>query len=60
MRDALVQKHISFQVPLKFRITETLTGYKRKVGPLPIGGNWGRLNFTGCEGDEGKIDFTAL
>jgi alkylation response protein AidB-like acyl-CoA dehydrogenase len=39
VRDALVQKHISFQVPLKFRITETLTGYKRKVGPLLIGGN---------------------
>jgi len=39
VRDALVQKHISFQVPLKFRIAETLTGYKRKVGPLLIGGN---------------------
>jgi alkylation response protein AidB-like acyl-CoA dehydrogenase len=39
VRDALVQKHISFQVPLKFRITESLTGYKRKVGPLLIGGN---------------------
>jgi len=39
VRDAHVQKHISFQVPLKFRITETLTGYKRKVGPLLIGGN---------------------
>jgi alkylation response protein AidB-like acyl-CoA dehydrogenase len=39
VRDAHVQKHISFQVPLKFRITETLTGYKRKVNPLLIGGN---------------------
>jgi alkylation response protein AidB-like acyl-CoA dehydrogenase len=39
VRDALIQKHISFQVPLKFRITETLTGYKRKVNPLLIGGN---------------------
>lgn len=39
VRDAHVQKHISFQVPLKFRITETLTGYKRKVKPLLIGGN---------------------
>ena len=39
VRDAHVQKHISFQVPLKFRITETLTGYKRKVAPLLIGGN---------------------
>jgi alkylation response protein AidB-like acyl-CoA dehydrogenase len=39
VRDAHVQKHISFQVPFKFRIAETLTGYKRKVGPLLIGGN---------------------
>jgi alkylation response protein AidB-like acyl-CoA dehydrogenase len=39
VRDAHVQKHISFQVPLKFRITETLTGYRRKVPPLLIGGN---------------------
>ena len=39
VRDAHVQKHISFQVPLKFRITETLTGYKRKVKPLLVGGN---------------------
>jgi len=39
VRDAHIQKHISFQVPLKFRITETLTGYKRKVNPLLIGGN---------------------
>ncbi len=39
VRDALIQKHISFQVPLKFRITETLTGYKRKVKPLLVGGN---------------------
>jgi alkylation response protein AidB-like acyl-CoA dehydrogenase len=39
VRDAHVQKHISFQVPLKFRITETLAGYKRKVRPLLIGGN---------------------
>lgn len=39
VRDALIQKHISFQVPFKFRITETLTGYKRKVAPLLIGGN---------------------
>ena len=39
VRDAHIQKHISFQVPLKFRITETLTGYKRKINPLLIGGN---------------------
>jgi alkylation response protein AidB-like acyl-CoA dehydrogenase len=39
VRDAHVQKHISFQVPLKFRITETLAGYNRKVNPLLIGGN---------------------
>jgi alkylation response protein AidB-like acyl-CoA dehydrogenase len=39
VRDAHVQKHISFQVPLKFRIAETLAGYKREVKPLLIGGN---------------------
>jgi acyl-CoA dehydrogenase len=39
VRDAHVQKHILFQVPLKFRIAETLAGYKREVKPLLIGGN---------------------
>jgi len=39
VRDAHIQKHISFQVPFKFRIAETLTGFKRKAGPLLIGGN---------------------
>jgi alkylation response protein AidB-like acyl-CoA dehydrogenase len=39
VRDAHVQKHISFQVPLKFRIAEILAGYKREVKPLLIGGN---------------------
>ncbi len=34
VRDALVQKHISFPFPTRFKITETLTGFKRKVTPL--------------------------
>ncbi|MBT3764680.1 MAG: hypothetical protein HOB79_16165 [Rhodospirillaceae bacterium] len=39
VRDALIQKHISFQFQLGFRIAETLAGYKRKLNPLLIGGN---------------------
>jgi alkylation response protein AidB-like acyl-CoA dehydrogenase len=39
VRDAHIQKHISFQVPFKFRIAETLTGFKREASPLLIGGN---------------------
>lgn len=31
VRDALVQKHISFPYPTRFKITEALVGYKRKV-----------------------------
>ncbi len=37
VRDALIQKHISFPFPTRFKITEALTGYKRKV--LPFMGN---------------------
>ncbi len=33
VRDALVQKHISFPFPSRYKITEALTGYKRKVTP---------------------------
>ncbi len=33
VRDAIVQKHISFPVPTRYRITEALTGYKRKTTP---------------------------
>jgi hypothetical protein len=39
VRDALVQKHISFPFPSRFSITEALAGYKRQVNPLLIGGN---------------------
>ena len=39
VRDALIQKHISFQFQLGFRIAETLAGYKRKLNPLLVGGN---------------------
>ena len=37
-RDALVQKHISFPFPTRYRITEALAGYRRKRMPL-IGEN---------------------
>ena len=33
VRDAIVQKHISFPFPTRYRITEALTGYKRKLTP---------------------------
>ena len=33
VRDAIVQKHISFPFPTRYRITEALTGYKRKTTP---------------------------
>jgi alkylation response protein AidB-like acyl-CoA dehydrogenase len=32
--DALVQKHISFPFPSRFRITEALAGFERRVTPL--------------------------
>jgi alkylation response protein AidB-like acyl-CoA dehydrogenase len=38
VRDALIQKHISFPFPTRFKITEALTGYKRRVAPF-IGNN---------------------
>lgn len=38
VRDALVQKHISFPFPSRFKIAEALAGYKRKVPPF-IGAN---------------------
>jgi alkylation response protein AidB-like acyl-CoA dehydrogenase len=38
VRDALIQKHISFPFPTRFRITEALTNYKRKVTPF-VGNN---------------------
>ena len=38
VRDAHVQKHISFPFPTRFKITESLVGYKRKVAPF-IGAN---------------------
>ena len=34
VRDALVQKHISFPARTRFRITEQLAGYQRGVAPL--------------------------
>jgi len=38
VRDALVQKHISFPFPSRFKITEALAGFKRKVPPF-VGNN---------------------
>jgi hypothetical protein len=29
-----VQKHVSFPYPSRFKITEALVGYKRKVAPF--------------------------
>ena len=34
VRDALVQKHISFPFPTRFRITEALAGFERRVPAL--------------------------
>ena len=39
VRDALIQKHISFPFQARFSVTEALAGYKRKNSPLLIGGN---------------------
>ena len=33
VRDSLVQRHISFPFPTRFRIVEAMTGYKRKRPP---------------------------
>jgi alkylation response protein AidB-like acyl-CoA dehydrogenase len=38
VRDAIIQKHISFPFPTRFKITEYLAGFKRKVAPF-IGAN---------------------
>lgn len=38
VRDALVQKHISFPFPTRLKIAEALAGYKRRVSPF-IGSN---------------------
>jgi alkylation response protein AidB-like acyl-CoA dehydrogenase len=34
VRDGIVQKHISFPFPTRFKIAEHLAGFKRKVAPL--------------------------
>jgi hypothetical protein len=34
VRDAHVQKHVSFPFPTRFKITEALAGYKRKLAPF--------------------------
>jgi alkylation response protein AidB-like acyl-CoA dehydrogenase len=34
VRDGIVQKHISFPFPTRFKIAEALAGFKRKVPPL--------------------------
>jgi len=38
VRDAHIQKHISFPFPTRFKITEYLAGFKRKIPPF-IGAN---------------------
>jgi hypothetical protein len=38
VRDAHIQKHISFPFPTRFKITESLAGFKRKIPPF-IGAN---------------------
>jgi alkylation response protein AidB-like acyl-CoA dehydrogenase len=38
VRDAIIQKHISFPFPTRFKLVETLAGFKRKVAPF-IGAN---------------------
>jgi alkylation response protein AidB-like acyl-CoA dehydrogenase len=34
VRDAIIQKHISFPFPTRFKIVEALAGYKRKIPPF--------------------------
>jgi acyl-CoA dehydrogenase len=34
VRDAHVQKHVSFPFPTRFKLTEALVGYKRKIPPF--------------------------
>jgi alkylation response protein AidB-like acyl-CoA dehydrogenase len=38
VRDAIIQKHISFPFPTRFKLAEALAGFKRKVPPF-IGAN---------------------
>ena len=38
VRDAIIQKHISFPFPTRFKLAESLAGFKRKVPPF-IGAN---------------------
>src|SRR5262245_43518164 len=38
VRDAIVQKHISFPFPTRFKIAEALAGYQRKIAPF-VGAN---------------------
>lgn len=38
VRDAIIQKHISFPFPTRFKLVEALAGFKRKVPPF-IGAN---------------------
>ena len=38
VRDAHVQKHISFPFPSRFKVAEALAGFKRKVPPF-VGAN---------------------
>ncbi|MCC7346201.1 MAG: acyl-CoA dehydrogenase family protein [Variibacter sp.] len=38
VRDGIVQKHISFPFPTRFKIAEALAGFKRKVAPLLASG----------------------
>jgi hypothetical protein len=38
VRDALIQKHISFPFWTRFKIAEALAGFKRKIPPV-IGAN---------------------
>ncbi len=39
VRDALVQRHISFPFPSRYRITEAIAGFERKVGSFLGSGN---------------------
>ena len=34
VRDAHIQKHISFPFPSRFKVAEALAGYKRKIPPF--------------------------
>jgi hypothetical protein len=38
VRDAHIQKHISFPFPTRFKVAEALAGFKRKIPPF-VGAN---------------------